>query len=105
MISVKKQTMIRIEQTQRTIYDDFIVKVESHDEAKKVVKKFAELGFKFNASVQKYNCYYVAQRVVFDNGRPDLKLVAWGRNEVTQSNEFFKMKTYKEFIDEEHTIN
>lgn len=96
--------MNRIEETKRTIYDDFIVKVDSWHEAKAVVKKFNEFGYPFGTSVEKDNCYYIAQRIVMDSGevdhrgRSEFKSVAWGRSEVEESNEFYKMMTYEEFI-------
>jgi hypothetical protein len=96
--------MIRIEETKRTLYDDYIVKVGPLSEAKAVVKKFKKLGYTFGASVQKHDCYYVAIRVVMDegefdyDGRSEFKLVNWGRSEVESSNEFNKMMTYEEFM-------
>lgn len=85
----------------RTITDDFIVRVESLNEAKKVVKRFAKLGYSFAASPEKFNCYYIARSVVFDDGsEPTKKLVNWGRSEVEESDEFNQMMSYDKFMEQ-----
>jgi hypothetical protein len=74
----------------RTVYDRFVVKVESLEEAKITVAIFKELGFNFKelgfnfiAEVQKFNCYYVAQEVIFsNNSEENKKFVSWGRSEM-----------------------
>lgn len=96
--------MIKI--NNRIIYDDYIVKVNSWEAAINVVAKFKELGCIFPTSVEKDNCYYVARRVVmdegfsFDDGCIEKKFVSWGRSEVEESDEFNKMITYAEFMGE-----
>lgn len=85
----------------RTITDDYIIRVETWAGAKKVVAKLNTLGYSFAASVEKYNCYYVARSVVFDDGsEPTRKTINWGRSEVEDSDEFDKMQTYEEFMGE-----
>jgi len=85
----------------RTISDDYIIRVESLDAAKKVVAKFEEMGYSFAASVEKSKCYYIATKVVFDDDKEPMKKFAqWGRDEVKNSEEFGIMQTYEEFMGE-----
>jgi hypothetical protein len=85
----------------RTISDDYIIRVETLSAAKKVVVKLKELGYRFSANVEKYNCYYIASKVVFDDvSEPIRKFVQWGRDEVKRSEEFDIMQTYEEFMGE-----